>query len=195
MGISGCAAIARACGLARNLIALKTQRDVRKDFLDTYAWNGKDGVYEDFNWVTQKQTGIKSLAMTYPLYVNMASQEQADAVAQYLETYFLKPGGVLTSLNPSGQQWDAPNGWAPLQWMTVMGLEHYGHSKLAKAIAQRWVSLNEKVYTNTGKFVEKYNVEDMTLEAGGGEYPVQDGFGWSNGVYLALKAYLEKDSD
>ena len=75
--------------------------------------------------------------------------------------------------------------------MTIMGLENYGHKKLARTIAERWVALNEKVYANTGKFVEKYNVEDMTLDAGGGEYPVQDGFGWSNGVYLALKAYLD----
>jgi len=63
---------------------------------------------------------------------------------------------------------------------------------LAKTIAERWVNLNEKIYDNAGKLVEKYNVEDMNLEAGGGEYPVQDGFGWSNGVYLTLKAYLKK---
>ncbi|WP_317171137.1 trehalase family glycosidase [Croceivirga sp. JEA036] len=92
----------------------------------------------------------------------------------------------------SGQQWDAPNGWAPLQWMTYVGLKNYGHQALAKTIATRWVQLNEKVYENTGKFVEKYNVADLTLEAGGGEYPVQDGFGWSNGVYLALKKELEQ---
>jgi alpha,alpha-trehalase len=65
---------------------------------------------------------------------------------------------------------------------------------LALTIAERWTALNEKVYRNTGKFVEKYNVEDLTLDAGGGEYPVQDGFGWSNGVYLALKNYMEKET-
>ena len=122
----------------------------------------------------------------------MASQEQADKVASYIEKYFLKPGGVVTTLYHTGQQWDAPNGWAPLQWMTIKGLENYGHHHLAKTIAERWVAINEKVYVNTGKFVEKYNVEDMTLDAGGGEYPVQDEFGWSNGVYLALKSYLNE---
>ncbi|WKX78587.1 trehalase family glycosidase [Zobellia laminariae] len=101
-------------------------------------------------------------------------------------------GGVVTTLKNTGEQWDAPNGWAPLQWMTIVGLENYGHEELANTIAQRWVKLNEKVYANTGKFVEKYNVEDMSLDAGGGEYPVQDGFGWSNGVYLALKAKINK---
>ena len=171
--------------------ALKTSMSNRIAFLNNYAWNSKEGVYEDYNWVNKKQTGIKSLAMVYPLFFNMASKEQADNIAAYVETYFLKPGGVVTTLNHTGEQWDAPNGWAPLQWMTITGLRNYGHDALAKTIAERWVDINEKVYENTGKFVEKYNVEDMGLEGGGGEYPVQDGFGWSNGVYLALKNSLE----
>lgn len=169
---------------------LKTSMANRKEFLNTYAWNPEEAIFEDFNWVKQRRTGIKSLAMVYPLFFNMASQEQADGVAAYIREKFLKPGGLPATLNYSGQQWDAPNGWAPLQWMAVQGLKNYGHVDLANTIAERWVALNEKVYANTGKFVEKYNVEDMTLEAGGGEYPVQDGFGWSNGVYLALKASL-----
>lgn len=173
------------------VLSLKTNMERRKRFLNQYSFNTEDGTFEDYNWVIQKQTGIKSLAMTYPLFFNMANQEQADNVAKYIENNFLKPGGVVTTLNHTGQQWDAPNGWAPLQWMTIIGLENYGHHQLAKTIAERWVALNEKVYANTGKFVEKYNVEDMTLAAGGGEYPVQDGFGWSNGVYLALKNKLK----
>ncbi len=171
--------------------ALQTSMKNRKTFLNDYCFNKTDGFYEDYNWVTKKQTGIKSLATVYPLFFKMASQEQADKVAEFIEKNLLKAGGVVTTTNYTGQQWDAPNGWAPLQWMTIKGLENYGHQQLAKTIAERWVTLNEKVYANTGKFVEKYNVEDMTLDAGGGEYPVQDGFGWSNGVYLALKNYLK----
>ncbi|MEM7382050.1 MAG: trehalase family glycosidase, partial [Bacteroidota bacterium] len=177
---------------AAYVAALGSSMENRKEFLDSYCWDKQQGVYLDYNWVTQKQSPVKSLAMVYPLFFGMASQEQADAVAASITKDFLKAGGVVTTLRNSGQQWDTPNGWAPLQWMTVIGLERYGHSSLARDTAERWVVLNERVYKNTGKFVEKYNVEDMSLEAGGGEYPVQDGFGWSNGVYLALKAYLEK---
>lgn len=173
---------------------LKAQQQRRKQFLAEYSWNAEDGTFRDYNWVEGKRTDVPSLAMVYPLFTGMATQEQADAIANYVQENFLKPGGVVSTLNHSGQQWDAPNGWAPLQWMTVAGLDRYGHRELAQTIAERWVTLNEKVYANTGKFVEKYNVEDLSLEAGGGEYPVQDGFGWSNGVYLALKAYLENTS-
>jgi alpha,alpha-trehalase len=98
----------------------------------------------------------------------------------------------VTTTNNTGQQWDAPNGWAPLQWMMVWGLNRSGQTQLARDIAGRWTALNEKVYTNTGKLMEKYNVMDTHLEAGGGEYPSQDGFGWTNGVYLAMKAMLKK---
>jgi alpha,alpha-trehalase len=53
--------------------------------------------------------------------------------------------------------------------------------------------LNEKVFKLTGKMMEKYNVVDPDSESGGGEYPVQDGFGWSNGVYLAMKKWLAEN--
>jgi alpha,alpha-trehalase len=98
----------------------------------------------------------------------------------------LEPGGVTTTLKPTGEQWDSPNGWAPLEYMTIEGLNRYGYKTLAKEIATRWIKLNIKVYRNTGKLMEKYNVENMTLRAGGGEYGLQDGFGWTNGVLLKL---------
>lgn len=172
---------------------LKNTMERRKKFIADKCWN-PDGFYEDYNWVKKERTGIKSLAMVYPLFFEMVSQDQADQVAKSIKENFLKPGGVVTTLNHTGQQWDAPNGWAPLQWMTIVGLDNYGHEDLAKEIAKRWIAINEKVYKNTGKFVEKYNVEDMSLDAGGGEYPVQDGFGWSNGVYLAAMKYVNKEN-
>ena len=75
---------------------------------------------------------------------------------------------------------------APLQWLTVKGLQNYGQDALAKDIADRWISLNVKVFKETGKLMEKYDVQDTTKLAGGGEYPGQDGFGWTNGVLLKL---------
>ena len=100
---------------------------------------------------------------------------------------FLKPGGLITTTLESGQQWDAPNGWAPLQWISYKGLKSYGFEELANKIKVNWLSLNEAVYKSTGKFTEKYNVTNTSGETGGGEYPNQDGFGWTNGVFLALK--------
>jgi alpha,alpha-trehalase len=126
----------------------------------------------------------------YPLCFFNLYPESQEAMgrnaAKVIRERLLKDGGIQTTEKNTGQQWDAPNGWAPLQWMTIWGLDRCGEQELAKDIAQRWIKLNTDVYARTGKLMEKYNVADTHLEAGGGEYPGQDGFGWTNGVLLAL---------
>ncbi len=162
-------------------LAYERRRALLTKFYDpALRWFG------DLDLSTNRTTGEATLAGVYPLYFGIATKEQAQAVATRIEEDFLKPGGVVTSLRSTGQQWDAPNGWPPLQWMTIAGLRRYGHDKLAKEIARRWLGSGRKVYRQTGKIVEKYNVIDTTLIAGGGEYPNQDGFGWSNGVFARL---------
>lgn len=158
----------------------------RRDAVLKYNWNDKDNFFYDYNFVKKTTTDIPTLASVYPLYFNMVKRKPAAAVAKKIASHFLRPGGVVTTLNHSGQQWDAPNGWAPLQWMTIQAFRNYGFEDLANTIAKNWVLLNEDVYQVTGKLMEKYNVEDLTLDAGGGEYPNQDGFGWTNGVLLKL---------
>ncbi|MEJ2196528.1 MAG: trehalase family glycosidase, partial [Ignavibacteriaceae bacterium] len=111
----------------------------------------------------------------------------ASGVAKNIKKLFLKNGGLISTSNHTGQQWDAPNGWAPLQWMAIIGLRNYGFNDLADDIKSRWLLLNENVFNRTGKMFEKYNVEDISLHAGGGEYDLQDGFGWTNGIASALK--------
>jgi alpha,alpha-trehalase len=161
--------------------------DNRKKAILDYCWNDGKGFFTDYDYVVSGQTESLTLAAVFPLFFNIASQIQANKVAEIIEKYFLKTGGLITTTETTDQQWDAPNGWAPLQWIAIKGLQNYGHYDLAKKIAKRWMQLNEKVYKNTGKMMEKYNVVSTDLLAGGGEYPAQDGFGWTNGVYLALE--------
>ena len=118
----------------------------------------------------------------------MAAPEQGRAVAARLGRDFLKPGGFATTLIASGQQWDAPNGWPPLEWLTIEGVRLYGRADLANDARARWLGVNRRTYQATGKMTEKYDVADLTKRAGGGEYATQDGFGWTNGVALALSA-------
>lgn len=158
----------------------------RKKAINKYCWNAADKWYYDYNISENKMCSEMTIAGTSPLFFNVASAEQAKTVAQTAREKFLKPGGFVTTLKTTGQQWDAPNGWAPLEWIAIKGLENYNEHELAKEAAARWAELNMKVYRATGKMMEKYNVADTHLEAGGGEYPSQDGFGWSNGVLLKL---------
>lgn len=166
--------------------AYAKKAEARAAAVQRICWNEKAGWFEDYNWKKQALSGRLALAGMYPLFFKLATPAQAAKAAKTLEKDFLKPGGLVTTPNHTGQQWDAPNGWAPLQWMAIGGLRAYGMNALANDIKKRWVDLNVHVYQRTGKMLEKYNVEDLSLEAGGGEYPVQDGFGWTNGVLLRL---------
>ncbi len=158
----------------------------RQSALLNLAWDAEQGWFRDYDFKRKAFTPVLSMAGAYPLFFPMATPDQGKAAAQTMRERFLMPGGLVSTPINSGQQWDAPNGWAPLQWVGIKGLRNYGADELAAEVRRRWIDLNVNVYNNTGKMVEKYNVEDLSLEAGGGEYPVQDGFGWTNGVLLRL---------
>ncbi len=158
----------------------------RKAAIKKYCWNAENSFYFDYDFIEGKQKNNYTLAAMFPLFFNIASFDEAEKIAETLHQKFLKDGGLLTTLATTGQQWDAPNGWAPLQWIAIKGLNNYYMFSLSKEIATRWVQLNKTVYKRTGKLMEKYNVADINLDAGGGEYPSQDGFGWTNGVLLKL---------
>lgn len=168
------------------------QAALRKELINAYLWNKEKAYYMDFNFQRGQSTDELTLAGAYPLFFGIATQDQAAMVKDKLMHVFLKQGGLVTTLKHSGQQWDAPNGWAPLQWIAVNGLLKYGCVEEAKDIMLRWLALNEKVYKDTGKMMEKYNVEDLTLLSGGGEYETQDGFGWTNGVALGFRKLLQQ---
>ncbi|HUQ96308.1 MAG TPA: alpha,alpha-trehalase TreA, partial [Chitinophagaceae bacterium] len=162
----------------------KTAATQRQKAILNYCWNNNEGYFFDFDFKEGHTSDKWSAAGVMPLFVNLATKAQAAAVEKAVAQKFLKDGGIVTTLYHTGQQWDAPNGWAPLQFLAVKGLLNYNYATTAETIATRWMALNEKVFAGTGKMLEKYNVENITLESGGGEYPTQDGFGWSNGVYL-----------
>lgn len=158
----------------------------RKENINKLFWNEEEGFFYDYDFIKKEQKESLTLAGIFPLFFELVAEEKAKRCAQKIEECFLSDGGVLTTTFESGQQWDAPNGWAPLQWVTIKGLRNYNADELADEIKNRWTELNKKVFRNTGKLMEKYNVENINLESGGGEYPVQDGFGWTNGVLLKL---------
>jgi alpha,alpha-trehalase len=160
----------------------------RRVAIDRYLWDESTAAYLDYCWTRRTRVARLTAATLYPLFVGVASAHQAASVADTVRSRLLKEGGLATSTFASGEQWDAPNGWAPLQWIGIVGLERYGQRQLAATIACRWLLNVSRVYRASGKLVEKYDVIDAGRSGGGGEYPTQDGFGWTNGVTRALAA-------
>ena len=177
---------ARCLTLGRPDEATRIDRaaDDRRVAIDRRCWIADARRYGDHD-LENGTTGRLSAATLFPLFAGAASQDQADGVAAITERRLLAPGGLRTTTIRTGQQWDAPNGWAPLQWVAIAGLRRYGHDALASRIADAWLGTVERHYAQTGEVLEKYDVETGT-GGHGGEYEVQAGFGWTNGICAAL---------
>jgi alpha,alpha-trehalase len=180
----------RVQGDATHAENLEQRAAARADAIRRVSWDAQLNAFGDYNFVRNRLTHLLSAATIYPLYAGVATKAQAALVAATVRAQLLRPGGLATTTAQTGQQWDEPNGWAPLQYLAVTGLRRYGHADLAQQIATRWIRTNVAYYQHTGKLVEKYDVDAKAgaTAAGGGEYPLQDGFGWTNGVLRTLMA-------
>jgi alpha,alpha-trehalase len=173
----------------------QNEAEYRRKAIHKYMWSNELQFFTDYNFIEKKLTNRLTLAGLYPLWLNVSTDDQSKNVARQIESLFLRDGGVVTTISKqSTQQWDNPNGWAPLQYITYRALlQTSGYESVARMIRQRWMNLNERVFQNTSKMMEKYDVVNIHKPAGGGEYATQDGFGWTNGVYLEM-LYDEQQS-
>jgi alpha,alpha-trehalase len=160
--------------------------NARQKGIEKYLWNDKEGWYADYDLKSHKVRNQLTAAALFPLYVNAAAKDRASKVAAATQAHLLQPGGLATTSVKSGQQWDAPNGWAPLQWVAASGLQNYGQDDVAMDVTWRFLTNVQHTYDREQKLVEKYDVSTTGTGGGGGEYPLQDGFGWTNGVTLKM---------
>lgn len=160
--------------------------NARQKGIETWLWNDKEGWYADYDLKSHKVRNQLTAAALFPLFVNAAAKDRASKVAAATQAHLLQPGGLATTSVKSGQQWDAPNGWAPLQWVAASGLQNYGQNDVAMDVTWRFLTNVQHTYDREKKLVEKYDVSSTGTGGGGGEYPLQDGFGWTNGVTLKM---------
>jgi alpha,alpha-trehalase len=180
--------IARGCEAVRRAQCvqdMRAQARQRKRAVTRLMWDPGLGAFVDYDWRNGRRMTQVTAAAAYPLFADLADAQQSKSTAAAIRHSLLDPHGLATTAETTGQQWDAPNGWAPLQWVAIDGLRRHGEGALAQDIASRWVAENARVYCKTGKLVEKYDVRGAG-EGAGGEYPVQDGFGWTNGILVKL---------
>lgn len=171
-----------------------TRAENRKTKMKQYMLD-ENGCFRDYNYVTGKLSDDFSCISVYPLYVGMADEKNAaDFMKQFhrLEASY----GVLANEKndfEGSYQWGYPNGWAPHQIMVIQGLDRYGYRTEAARIAQKYITLVDKVFSETEKLWEKYNVmdgsNDVEDEAQGGMPPMM---GWTAGAYLYAQSYLKE---
>jgi alpha,alpha-trehalase len=173
----------------------RARADARRERIDRYLWDPQRGLYFDYNFESKARRPYEFATTFYPLWAGIASKEQAARVKANL-SLFEAPGGVLTSTQTTGSQWDAPYGWAPLQLMAVDGLRRYGYGEDADRLARKFVSMVVDDFDAHGTIVEKYDVRRRTsdLRAGlrFGYTSNEVGFGWTNAAVLELLAGLQE---
>ena len=161
----------------------------RAERVNRLMWDETDGLYYDYDFVTKQRRHYPFLTTFYPLWAGFASKEQAARVEKNLPL-FERQGGLQTSTHRSGNQWDAPFGWAPLQMIAVEGLRRYGYNEDAERISMKWLSLIHRDFLRRGYIVEKYDVvkgsSDVESQIHFGYSANQAGFGWSNAVFTKL---------
>jgi len=169
----------------------------RRAAVDRYLWDEKAGVYRDYNFERRQRRDYPFATTFYPLWAGLATPAQAKRVLGSLKA-LEAPGGVLTSTNASGNQWDAPFGWAPLQIIAVDGLRRYGHREAADRLARAFVGTVVKEFEEHGVILEKYDLvrreSDVASGIRFGYSANQIGFGWTNAAVLDLLAGLSQPS-
>ena len=156
-------------------------------------WDERDGLYYDYNFAEKRVRRYPFVTAFYPLWAGIADRKQAARVAGNLHL-FERPGGLQTSTNKSGNQWDAPFGWAPTQMIAVKGLRRYGYSREADRVGANFLSMILKDFIEHNTIVEKYDVERRSSQLGAGikfGYAAnQIGFGWTNAAFIELYAEM-----
>ncbi|HEX8720551.1 MAG TPA: trehalase family glycosidase [Pyrinomonadaceae bacterium] len=183
----------RELGRAREARAWERRAAARRGRVNRLMWDERDGLYYDYNF---RKGGVRRYPFVttfYPLWAGIATKEQAARVAANLPL-FERPGGLRTSTNASGSQWDAPYGWAPMQLIAVGGLRRYGFRDAADRVSVNFLSLVLKEFVAHNTVVEKYDVERRTSSLGAGlrfGYSSNEiGFGWTNAAFTELYAQL-----
>ncbi len=195
----------RLVGKIRSAVKWESAAKYRKSVMDGLMWSNLKGIYFDYNYAKEKRGTVSSLAGFYPLWAGMVDEKQAAQMVKSLRRFEhrgglsttdsqpinrMVPGVVVPGVMPT--QWAYPNGWAPLHFLIIKGLERYGYHEDARRIALKWLKNNLDWFNKNHVFLEKYNVVSPEKPPAKGLYPSQTGFGWTNSVFIRLaKEYID----
>jgi alpha,alpha-trehalase len=168
---------------------------VRKERINSLLWDDAAGLFVDYDVHKRQRSTYRYVTSYYALWAGLATPAQANRLVANL-SLFERAGGLQMSTENTGQQWDAPFGWAPTNWLAVEGLASYGFAEDANRIARKFTTTVRNGYEHDGTIREKYNMDtgssDVNVTTGYKTNVV--GFGWTNGVYREMEQLLAKNS-
>lgn len=163
--------------------------------IELVLYDKEDGIWHDYDTELSQPRKLFFPSNFAPLYCDCYDTAFREEYGSKAAAYFTNQGindfhgGIPTSLEQSGEQWDMPNAWPPLQEIVILGLKNTGNLqavRISTSFATRWITANIRGYRSHNEMFEKYDAINSGEYGGGGEYTVQSGFGWTNGVALSL---------
>ena len=165
----------------------KRQAEARQQSMQRYLWDQEQGLFLDYNFDLEQRSTYRYATTFYPLWVGLATDDQADAIVKNL-SIFERAGGIAMSVQETQGQWDYPFGWAPVQLLAVEGMRRYGHNREADRVSSEFLSMVLENFERDRTIHEKHNVvsrsSDTHVTAGYGANVV--GFGWTNAAFVEL---------
>lgn len=182
----------------------RQRAEQRKSAIQKYLWDDQRGLFFDYDLDKQALSKYEYVTTFYPLWAGLASPEQARSVMQHIDK-FEQPGGLVMSTYQSGAQWDFPYAWAPNQLLAIEGMRRFGFNEDADRVSYKFMSMVMESFRRDGTIREKYDAVRRSSETQvtAGYHMNIVGFGWTNGVFLALLrdlpqstvARLDKEQD
>ena len=172
--------------------------NARKEAINKVFWNQAASTWYDFDLELMKKRESFFISNLLPLLDNNLQNEHAtEIIGKHHNLLFDHLAGIPVSTptnSLSEQQWDYPNAWAPYEYFLVTWLDANNRTSEAIQVSQRWLNSTFCGFTKTaGYLFEKYNAEQLGQPGVGGEYTVQEGFGWTNGVIFVMVRMFLKD--
>lgn len=127
-------------------------------------WHEEVGAWLDYDIINDIKRDYFYPTNILPLWTDCydlkRKEEYVSKVIKYLEKsqIMLNLGGIPTTLEHSGEQWDYPNAWPPLQYFVVMSLDKTNDpwaQRLAYEVSLRWVRSNYKAFNVSSSMFEK----------------------------------------
>ncbi|AHM60760.1 alpha,alpha-trehalase [Flammeovirgaceae bacterium 311] len=177
----------------------------RKRLVNQYCWNEERGLFLDYDFVNKRSSKVAAVTTFQPLWAGMASKEQAARVVSNMPLFESEWGMATTEkageIKP--HQWGETSVWAPMQMLTVAGLDKYGYKKEAKRIASKYLDLLARNYLTPtpaeavkkgvnitrepGHLYEKYRIDGTINDH---EYTANTMMGWTGGTAAFCYSYL-----
>jgi alpha,alpha-trehalase len=165
----------------------RERAEQRKADVQKYLWDSERGLFFDYDFEKQARSTYEYVTTFYPLWAGIATPEQAQSVMQHVGK-FERPGGLVMSPYETGAQWDFPYAWAPNQLMAIEGMRRNGFNEDADRLSYKFLSMVMENFRRDGTIREKYDAVKRSSETQvtAGYHMNIVGFGWTNGVFLAL---------